>query len=92
MVAVHPDYADLTRWTQSETTDIVYNDINGTLTERLIEAGYLDHAAWHGKTPMYGIEVKSTEGECDTPFFVSRWQQRLVSETNDRCGQTIHAC
>lgn len=77
--AVHPDYTDLTPWYRSETTDIVYDDVSSTFTAELIKSGYLDGTTWRGKTPTYGIEVKSTEGDCDRAFFVSLGQQKLVS-------------
>jgi hypothetical protein len=75
----HPDYATLRPWSGRETADIRYRDARGFLTAKLIEAGYLDAERWQGKTPDCWIEVKSTEDECGTPFFVSRDQYQLVS-------------
>lgn len=90
---MHASYADLTPWSGCETTDIVYDDVDGALTAMLVDAGHLDGAAWRGQTPIYGIEVKSTEGDCDIPFFVSREQQKLVSGTRrTQTSRVIFTC
>ncbi|KAF2810106.1 uncharacterized protein BDZ99DRAFT_442610 [Mytilinidion resinicola] len=79
-VAVHERYYDLTRWFGPETADIVYRDREGTLTHLLIEAGYLQASTWSHKTPEYYIEVKTTVGMLDTPFYCSQPQyERMES-------------
>lgn len=76
--ALHPDYAGLTNWQGVETSDIVYEDIYGGLTQIMVSLGYLDAVYWAGKTPRYHIEVKCTTGPCATSFFVSQNQVTLV--------------
>ncbi|KAH8800361.1 hypothetical protein F5884DRAFT_891279 [Xylogone sp. PMI_703] len=73
-VAVHERYHDLERWSGPETADIVYEDQNSFLTELLIERGYLENAIWGGHSPRYYIEVKTTTGSLETPFFCSQLQ------------------
>ncbi|KAF2808268.1 uncharacterized protein BDZ99DRAFT_50741 [Mytilinidion resinicola] len=73
-VAVHERYRDLERWLGSETADIVYEDQNSFLTELLIERGYLENAIWGGHSPRYYIEVKTTIGSLETPFYCSQLQ------------------
>lgn len=75
----HPEYADLTPWGGTETSDIVYDDVSGVFTTLLIEKGYLSGTNWEGKTPKYYIEVKSTTDQCSTPFFISDSQLDRVS-------------
>ncbi|GIC90505.1 uncharacterized protein Aud_006939 [Aspergillus udagawae] len=77
-ISVHPDYHDLAPWYGLETADVVYRDTNSVLTTTLIDAGYLPHARWHGSNPTYYIEVKTTTGECDNPFFMSKSQFRRM--------------
>lgn len=76
--AAHHDFADLTSWTGRETSDIVYDDDCGDLTELLVAKGHLSQA-WKHKTPRYYIEVKSTLDRCETPFYVSHGQAERVS-------------
>lgn len=75
---MHPDYADMPRWSGRETSDIVYSDEQGVLTAWLIERGYLNQTRWIGKKPHYYIEVKTTTDQCATPFFVSSNQLERV--------------
>ncbi|KAG2027473.1 hypothetical protein GB937_001217 [Aspergillus fischeri] len=77
-ISVHPDYHDLAPWYGFETADVVYRDTSSTLTTTLIDAGYLPHARWHGSNPTYYIEVKTTRGECDSAFFMSKSQYRRM--------------
>jgi hypothetical protein len=78
LVSPHPDYTDITRWTGSrETADVVYDDVLGTFTTTLISRGYLDRS-WSECTPKYLLEVKTTTGPCQTTFFMSDSQYRLV--------------
>lgn len=86
----HPDYADLSRWSGRETSDIVYDDVSGTFTNLLIKKGYLPEKVylpeyhWENKTPRYFIEVKSTTGQCATPFFMSSGQYERVRALSRR--------
>lgn len=79
----HPDYADMEPWNDSgamETSDIVYDDTNGIFTDLLVEGRYLDAAEWAQRRGIrYYIEVKSTFGECDGPFYVSDRQRKMAS-------------
>ncbi|KAL2827786.1 hypothetical protein BDW59DRAFT_160094 [Aspergillus cavernicola] len=77
-VSVHPEYHDLLPWNGAETADIVYHDSNSALTTALIGMGYLSDARWHGANPTYYIEVKTTTGEWDNAFFMSKSQYRRV--------------
>jgi hypothetical protein len=79
LVNAHQEYADIGAWGARETADIVYDDTTGMLTRFLIEEGYLNRNDWGGKTPKYLVEVKTTTGPCNVPFFVSQNQYRLVS-------------
>lgn len=65
-------------WTGRETSDIVYHDTQGVLTELLILNRYLDRGRWDGRTPQYFIEVKTTTSSYDTPFFMSDSQYARV--------------
>ncbi|RHZ43626.1 uncharacterized protein CDV56_101060 [Aspergillus thermomutatus] len=90
-VSVHPDYHDLAPWSGVETADLVYRDTRSTLTTILIDAGYLSHARWCGANPTYYIEVKTTTGECDSAFFMSKSQYRRrgsASSEGDEKGKT----
>ncbi|RYP14158.1 hypothetical protein DL765_006566 [Monosporascus sp. GIB2] len=69
----HPDYADMSDWRGNETSDLEYKDENGTLTEALVRHGYLS-STWRGRRAQYYIEVKTTPGPWDTPFFMSHAQ------------------
>jgi hypothetical protein len=80
---VLPEYAGLRPWPERETSDIVYDDINGTLTRLMISLGYLNADKWAGKIPKYYIEVKCTREGCATPLIVSHNQVNLVSALAD---------
>ncbi len=81
---VLPEYRELRAWLGRETTDIVYDDINGVFTRLMISLGYLNANHWAGKTPTYYIEVKCTTGACEMPFIVSQHQVDLVSAFKER--------
>lgn len=66
-------------WNGRETADLVYNDTEGDLTALLVENGYLDPSRWHTARPNYFIEVKTTTGPLETPFYMSKYQYRRVS-------------
>jgi hypothetical protein len=77
-VKVHPEYANMEPWDATETSDIVYTDCEGILTECLIEKGYLARDIWANKRPKYFIEVKTTTMSCETRFFMSKAQYQRV--------------
>lgn len=66
-------------WNGRETADLVYNDTEGDLTALLVEHGYLDPNGWHNARPKFFIEVKTTTGPLETPFYLSKYQHRRVS-------------
>ncbi|KAI1262212.1 hypothetical protein F5Y18DRAFT_398949 [Xylariaceae sp. FL1019] len=78
-VTLHAEYADMEPWQGRETSDITYSDVQGVLTEELINKGYLARNLWEGKRPSYYIEVKATTSSCETPFYVSKAQYQRVS-------------
>jgi hypothetical protein len=78
-VRLHPEYTDMDEWRGWETSDITYSDSQSKLTTELIEKGYLARNAWEGKLPNYFIEVKTTTGPCETPFYISKAQYQRVS-------------
>lgn len=77
-VSVHPEYADIQPWNHKETSDIEYSDSEGILTELLIDNGYLERNIWERRKPKYYLEVKTTTGPCEAPFYMSKSQYRLV--------------
>ena len=82
---VLPEYQDLRAWSGRETSDLVYDDVNGVFTRLMVSLGYLDAEYWAGKTPMYYIEVKCMTGAYETPWFVSQNQVDLVSTSGGCC-------
>ncbi len=78
-VIIHPEYTDMDEWRGRETSDITYCDVQSKLTAELIEKGYLARNTWEGKHPNYFIEVKTTTGSCETPFYISKAQYQRVS-------------
>ena len=85
-VKVHEKYADLNPWSGRETSDIVYDDTTGILTQTLIRCGHLDPIVWTDETANYYIEVKTTTDACQDPFYVSSNQLSRVSITNTGNG------
>ncbi|KAK3331475.1 hypothetical protein B0H66DRAFT_487633 [Apodospora peruviana] len=75
--ALHEDYGDMQPWVGRETADITYLDTEGELTNMLAENNYLA-VGWCGKKPKYYIEVKTTTGPCETPFYMSRGQYQRM--------------
>ncbi|KAI0189712.1 hypothetical protein EV127DRAFT_495663 [Xylaria flabelliformis] len=90
-VTEHPKYANMVAWSGVETADLVYPDVKGALTDRLIKGGYLNKKLWTGRKPTYDIEVKTTPGGCGTPFFMSNSQyQRMQTTSNGPRGTFPH--
>lgn len=79
-VRAHEDYASLESWDARETSDLVYDDVEGEFTRLLWDCGYLAEEEWQDACPTYFIEVKTTTGPCDLPFYVSANQYRLMEE------------
>lgn len=65
-------------WSQRETADIVYPDVQGEFTTLLIDNGYLGEE-WRAARPKYLLEVKTSTGPLATPFYMSKNQYQLVS-------------
>ncbi|KAF1822941.1 uncharacterized protein K489DRAFT_319943 [Dissoconium aciculare CBS 342.82] len=83
-VRLHPDYADIEDWPGGrETADIVYSDARGDFTNLLIDSGYLERQRWSGATPEYFIEVKTTTSDCQTPFYMSKFQYKRMKDIHD---------
>ncbi|RSL98875.1 hypothetical protein CEP52_010095 [Fusarium oligoseptatum] len=82
-VSVHPDYTDIHPWNHRETSDLEYDDSEGALTELMIDNGYLERDVWENKKPKYYLEVKTTTGPCEAPFYMSKSQYRLIHECQD---------
>jgi hypothetical protein len=78
---VNNQYSEIiTPLTETEITDLVYSDREGELTALLIQAGYLASSSWRECTPTYHIEVKTTMGSMNYPFFCSQTQfERMES-------------
>lgn len=73
----------MTSYDAPETADVVYNDIDGEFTKYLIAQGHINGEIWHGKTPKYFLEVKTTTQTCDTRFFMSKAQVQRVSHRHN---------
>lgn len=93
-VIVHPHYANLAAYEEPETSDIVYEDLEGKLTAEFIEKGYLPRDEWTLRRPLYFIEVKTTTRSCETAFYMSQAQVKRVSSRAYHSGcdfnQTAH--
>jgi len=72
-----------------ESSDIVYDDVQGEFTNLLMENGHLSGESWAGKTPRYYIEVKTTTLDCATQFFVSGGQYTRVSWLPSQGSRTL---
>ncbi|UPK97203.1 hypothetical protein LCI18_008138 [Fusarium solani-melongenae] len=82
-VSPHPDYVGIQPWNHRETSDLEYADSEGALTELMIDNGYLERDIWENKKPRYYLEVKTTTGPCEAPFYMSKSQYRLMHECQD---------
>ncbi|KAF9762845.1 hypothetical protein IL306_003313 [Fusarium sp. DS 682] len=81
----HPEYAEIQSPSGRETSDLIYDDVEGVLTKLLIDNGYLSKEEWENERPRYLLEVKSTTGPCHAPFFVSKRQyQRIYEHQHDK--------
>jgi hypothetical protein len=57
----------------------MYTDNDSTMTDLLIDKGYLASDVWAGARLQYYIEVKTTTGPCETPFYMSKYQYNTVN-------------
>ncbi|KAI1421444.1 hypothetical protein F5Y12DRAFT_767727 [Xylaria sp. FL1777] len=92
-VIIHPEYANMGEWNGRETSDITYCDVQSKLTTELIEKGYLARNTWEGRHPKYFIEVKTTTGASETPFYISKAQYKRIQGNfngTDNIGNTIY--
>ncbi|OQV07282.1 hypothetical protein CLAIMM_11737 [Cladophialophora immunda] len=94
-VTSHPEYSTLHPWNGIETADITYADHDSTLTNLLIDKGYLASDTWAGARLQYYIEVKTTTGACETPFYMSKRQYKMMqmytnSNANSRRTENIY--
>lgn len=80
LVSVHSQCSNVTQWVGEDTADIVYADEESQLTNLLIRAGYLAINSWYHRTPTYHIEVKTTMGDVNFPFFCSQGQFERMEE------------
>ncbi|PNP45552.1 hypothetical protein TGAMA5MH_02775 [Trichoderma gamsii] len=78
----HPSHRNLASWRGRETADLVYDDTEGQFTNTLIGCGYLNHDEWHNARPKYYIEVKTTTGPRETPFYMSNSQYERMRRTH----------
>ncbi|KAL7921353.1 hypothetical protein ACQKWADRAFT_124514 [Trichoderma austrokoningii] len=81
-VRAHPSYHNLANWRGRETADLVYDDTEGQFTNTLIGCGYLNHDQWNNARPKYYIEVKTTTGSRETPFYMSNSQYERMRRTH----------
>lgn len=78
LVKQHASYEHWPDWNGAETSDFVFPDDKGTLTDRLIDQGFLDRQQWAGQKPEYYIEVKSTLSQRNREFYMSSNQYKRV--------------
>ncbi|OAG40830.1 hypothetical protein AYO21_04907 [Fonsecaea monophora] len=89
-VNILPEYADEPAWHGREISDVMYEGNCPRLMEFLGDNTTFPYPAWlgheSGETSMsrpvvnYHIEVKTTSGPCNTPFFMSSNQYRLMRD------------
>ncbi|QYS99675.1 hypothetical protein H0G86_006795 [Trichoderma simmonsii] len=80
----HPEYATMQPWHGLETSDLVYHDSMGTFTKLLIDECYFDDSIWKDRRPTYHFEVKTTVSSCDTRFFVSKKQYKMLHDNRGK--------
>lgn len=85
--ALH-EYRDMQPWTGREVSDIMYLGDCNQLRQFLRQHSSNPYPPWiDATTPtplQYHIEVKTTPGPCNTPFFMSQNQYRLMrAKAND---------
>ncbi|KAL7941030.1 hypothetical protein V8C42DRAFT_335914 [Trichoderma barbatum] len=83
-VKQHPEYAAIQPWSGRETSDLVYHDSMGVFTKLLIDKCYFDASTWENRRPIYHFEVKTTTSSCDTRFFVSKNQYKMLHDNRGK--------
>lgn len=86
---MHEKYGDMASYDGPETADIIYDDLDGALTNYLARCDFIDKDIWRGKTPKYLLEVKTTTQECEARFFMSKSQVQRVSLSPTYPSKTI---
>ncbi|KAH6866261.1 hypothetical protein B0T10DRAFT_573711, partial [Thelonectria olida] len=86
---IYDDCNDMKPWGEKEEADIMYEDVTGAFTSLLADSGYL--GTWDAHTirqarPEYFIDVKSTTGPFETPFFMSKAQYRKSNRSRESSG------
>ncbi|KAL9617650.1 MAG: hypothetical protein Q9160_007567 [Pyrenula sp. 1 TL-2023] len=84
-VRAHPDYSELQAWSAPEIADIMYEDGSGQI-EKFLRKGSSHGFPQSGITNEWGpgepieyrVEVKTTPGPCQTPFFMSMNQYQMM--------------
>ncbi|KAH6874160.1 hypothetical protein B0T10DRAFT_587961 [Thelonectria olida] len=91
---IYDDCNDMKPWGEKEEADIMYEDVTGAFTSLLADSGYL--GTWDAHTirqarPEYFIDVKSTTGPFETPFFMSKAQYRKMKDysQSNRAGSRV---
>ncbi|KAJ9143512.1 ATPase-like, ATP-binding domain [Pleurostoma richardsiae] len=87
-VTIHPDYTDMKAWREMETTGFTYKDKHGDLTAVLVDRGYLDREEWHNARPEYFLDVKTTTGPYNTPFYMSKYQYKRMQDVHNEKGHS----
>ncbi|KAH0527319.1 hypothetical protein TsFJ059_002332 [Trichoderma semiorbis] len=80
----HPEYATIQPWHGRETSDLVYHDKMGTFTKLLIDNCYFDASTWEHRRPTYHFEVKTSVSSCETRFFVSKNQYKMLHDNRGK--------
>ncbi|KAL7793993.1 hypothetical protein V8C43DRAFT_280823 [Trichoderma afarasin] len=80
----HPEYASMQPWHGRETSDLVYHDKMGTFTKLLIDNCYFDARTWEHRRPTYHFEVKTSVSSCETRFFVSKNQYKMLHDNRGK--------
>ncbi|UKZ78366.1 hypothetical protein TrVFT333_006103 [Trichoderma virens FT-333] len=80
----HPEYATMQPWHGIETSDLVYHDSMGAFTKLLIDKCYFDASTWGNRRPKYHFEVKTTTSSCETRFFVSKKQYKMLHDNRGK--------
>ena len=87
-VKIHTDYHGIEKYeNRTAIADFEYPDDSGTLTQFLIDKGYLRWSLWNTKRPLYYIEIKTTTcSNWQEPFFMSKAQERHVRTSSFQIG------
>ncbi|KAH7043982.1 hypothetical protein B0J12DRAFT_760369 [Macrophomina phaseolina] len=79
-------YHDISPWIGSETSDIVYEDKEGWFQNELRLLGHLDPEDSVSSTATYYLEVKTTTGKFDEPFYMSGAQFKCMKKMTLKTG------